>query len=92
MLRNKITIECCNILKYEIESIVEQFVPLKKNNETGLEGNTCQNKLLTNSVGKKTMRRVYMRTRKNEDYTNCKEALMQLRLTFYNLNEAVSKS
>ena len=30
MLRNKTTIECWNILKYEIESVIEQFVPLKK--------------------------------------------------------------
>ena len=32
MLRNKTAIECWNILKYEIESIIEfdQFVPLKK--------------------------------------------------------------
>ena len=30
MLRNKTAIECWNILKYEIESIIDQFVPLKK--------------------------------------------------------------
>ena len=30
MLRNKTTIECWNILKYEIESIIDQFIPLKK--------------------------------------------------------------
>ena len=35
-----------NILKYEIESIIDQFVPLKKNKELGLEKNTCQKKLL----------------------------------------------
>ena len=30
MLRNKSATECWNIMKYEIESIIEQFVPLKK--------------------------------------------------------------
>ena len=30
MLMNKTAIECWNILKYEIESIIDKFVPLKK--------------------------------------------------------------
>ena len=30
MLMNKTAIECWNILKYEIESIINKFVPLKK--------------------------------------------------------------
>ena len=30
MLRNKTAIECWNILKYEIENIIDQFVPLTK--------------------------------------------------------------
>ena len=30
MLRNKTAIECWNILMYEIESIIDQFVLLKK--------------------------------------------------------------
>ena len=34
MLMNKIAIECWNILKYEIESVIEN----------GLERNTCQKK------------------------------------------------
>ena len=46
MLMNKTAIECWNILKYEIESIIDKFVPLKKNKENGLERNTCQKKLL----------------------------------------------
>ena len=43
MLRNKTAIECWNIPKYVIESIIDQFVPLK-NKEYGLERNTCQKK------------------------------------------------
>ena len=38
MLMNKTTIECCNILKYETESIIEKFVPLKK------QGKRCTRK------------------------------------------------
>ena len=34
MLRNKIATGCWNILKYEIDSIIDQFVPLKKNKKT----------------------------------------------------------
>ena len=45
MLRNKTTTECWNILKYVIESIIDQSVPLE-NKENGLERNTCQKKLL----------------------------------------------
>ena len=39
MLMNKTAIECWNILKYEIESIIDTFCPLKKNKENGLERN-----------------------------------------------------
>ena len=49
MLMNKPAIECWNILKYEIESIIDKFVPVK-NKENGLERNTSQKKLLENSV------------------------------------------
>ena len=45
MNKTKTAIECWNILKYEIESIIDKFVPLK-NKENGLERYTCQKKLL----------------------------------------------
>ena len=41
MLRNKTAIECWNILKYENESIIDKFIPLK-NKENGLERNTSK--------------------------------------------------
>ena len=44
MLMNKTANECWNILNYEIESIID------KNKENGLGRNTCQKKLLENSV------------------------------------------
>ena len=65
MLMNKTAIECWNILKYEIESIIDKFVPLKK------QGKRSRNKHLF----KQTMWMVYMRTRKDEDNANYKEAL-----------------
>ena len=34
MLKNKTANECWNILKYEIESIIDKFVPLKKTRKT----------------------------------------------------------
>ena len=45
MLMNKTAIECWNILKYEIESIINKC-SLEKNKENGLERNTCQKKPL----------------------------------------------
>ena len=41
MLMNKTAIECWNILKYEIESIIDKFVPLKK------QGNRSRKKHLS---------------------------------------------
>ena len=40
MLVNKTAIECWNILKYETESIIDKFVPLKK--ENGLQNEKKQ--------------------------------------------------
>ena len=41
MLRNKSAFECWNILQYEVESIIDQFVPLKK------QGKRSRKKLLS---------------------------------------------
>ena len=74
MLMNKTAIECWNILNYEIESIIDKFVPLKK------QGKRSRKKHLSKEAIRKimfmqTMWRFYRRTRKDEDYTNYKEAL-----------------
>ena len=74
MLMNKIAIECWNILKYEIESIIDKFVPFQK------QGKRCRKKHLSKEairkiVLKQTMWRVYRRTGKEEDYAKYKEAL-----------------
>ena len=74
MLMNKTAIECWNILKYEIESIIDKFVPFQK------QGKRCRKKHLSKEairkiVLKQTMWRVYRRTRKEEYYANYKEEL-----------------
>ena len=74
MLRNKTAIECWNILKYEIESIIDQFVPLKKQRKWSRKKHLSKEGI-TKIAYKQTMWRVYRRTRKDEDYTNYKEAL-----------------
>ena len=74
MLMDKTAIECWNILKYEIESIIDKFVPFRK------QGKRCRKKHLSKEAIRKimlkqTMWRVYRRTRKEEDYAKYKEAL-----------------
>ena len=71
---NKTAIECWNILKYEIESIIDKFVPFQK------QGKRCRKKHLSKEairkiMVKQTMWRVYRRTIKEEDYAKYKEAL-----------------
>ena len=68
MLMNKTAIECWNIIKYEIESIIDKFVPFQK------QGKRCRKKHLSKEairkiVLKQTMWRVYRHTRKEEAAT-----------------------
>ena len=74
MLTNKTAIECWNILKYEIESIIDKCVPLKKQGKRSRKKHLSKEAIRT-IVFKQTMWRVYRRNRKNEDYANYKEAL-----------------
>ena len=74
MLMNKTAIECWNILKYEIESIIDKFVPLKKQGKRSKKKHLSK-EAIRKIVFKQTMWRVYRRTRKDEDYANYKEAL-----------------
>ena len=71
MLRNKTTIECWNILKYEIESIIEKCIPLKKQGTQSRKKQEAIRKI----AYKQTMWRFYRCTRKDKNYTNYKEAL-----------------
>ena len=73
MLMNKTAIECWNILKYEIESIIDKFVPLKKQGKRSRKKHLSK-EAIRKIVFKQTMWRVYRRTRKDEGYANYKEA------------------
>ena len=81
MLRNKTAFQGWNILKYEIESIIYQFVPLK-NKENYLERNTCQKKLCEGFIGVPERMKITQITKRH---------LMQLQLKLDNLKEAMSK-
>ena len=69
MLMNKTTIICWNIQKYEIESIIDKFVPLKKQIKRSRKKHESK-EAIRKIVFQQTMWRVYMRTRKVEDYAN----------------------
>ena len=74
MLMNKTALECWNILKYEIESIIDNFVPLKKQGKRSRKKHLSK-EAIKKIVFKQTMWRVYRRTKKDEDYANYKEVL-----------------
>ena len=65
MLMNKTAIECWNILKYEIESIIDKWSRKKH----------LSKEAIRKIVFKQTMWRVYRHTRMDEDCANYKEAL-----------------
>ena len=77
MLRNKTITECWNILKCEIESIIDQFVPFKKQGKQSRKKHMSK-EAITKIAYKQTMWRVYRRTRK-------------IRMKLDNLKEAMSK-
>ena len=64
MLMNKTAIECWNILKYELESIIDKFVPLKKQGKLSRKKHLSK-EAIRKIVFKQTMWRVYKRTRKD---------------------------
>ena len=74
MLMNKTATECWNILKYEIESIIDKFFPLKKQGKWSRKKHFSK-EAVRKIVFKQTMWMVYRRTRKDEEYANYKEAL-----------------
>ena len=74
MLMNTTAVEFWNILKYEIESIIYNFFPLKKQRKQSRKKHLSK-EAIRKIVFKQTMWRVYRRTRKDEDYANYKGAL-----------------
>ena len=66
MLINKTALECWNILKYEIQSIINKIVPLEKQGKRSRKKHLLK-EAIRKIVFKQTMWRVYRRTRKDED-------------------------
>ena len=71
MLMTKTTIEYWNILKYEIESIIDTFFPLKNQGKRPRKKHLSK-EAIRKIVFKPTMWRVYRCTREDEDYANYK--------------------
>ena len=91
MLMNKTAIECWNILKYEIESIIDKFVPFQR------QGKRCRKKHLSKEAIRKimlkqTMWRFIGVPERKKTMQNTKRHLMQLQLKSDNLKEAMSKN
>ena len=63
MLMNKTAIECWNILKYVIESTIEQFVPLKKKQGKRSRKKQLSKEAIRKIAYKQAMWRVCRRTR-----------------------------
>ena len=74
MLINETAIECWNILTYEIESIINTFVPLKNQGKRSRKKNLSK-EAIRKIVFKQNMCTVYRRTRRDEDYAYYQEAL-----------------
>ena len=88
---NKTATECRNILKSEIDSIVEKFVPLKK------QGKRSKKKHLSKEAIRKIkykqmMWKTYRQNGSEEDYAIYKEALTKLQLKLEIQREAMKKN
>ena len=73
-MKNKTATECWNILRGELDSAIDSYVPMKK------QGKRSKNKTLSKEAFRKirykqNMWRVYKHTGKDKDYDAYKEAL-----------------
>ena len=75
-LENKTATECWNILKREIDCIVEQFVPLKKQGKRSKKKHLSKEDIRKIKY-KQTMWKIYRLNGSEEDYAIYKEALSQ---------------
>ena len=91
MLMNKTAIECWNILNYEIESIINKFVALKKQGKRSRKKHLSK-KAIRKILFKQTMWRVYRHTRTMKTMQITKRHLMQLQPKLDNLKETINKN
>ena len=76
LLNNKTATECWTCLKYEIEGITEEFVPLRKQRKRSRKKHLSK-EAITKTAHKQMLWGVYKHNGNVEDYTNYKEALYQ---------------
>ena len=74
LLKNKTATECWTCLKYEIEGIIEKFVPLRKQGKRSMKKHLSKEGI-RKIANKEMLWRVHKHTGNVEDYTNYKEAL-----------------
>ena len=74
LLKNKTETECWTCLKFEIEGIIEKFVPLRKQGKRSRKKHLSK-EAITKIAHKQMLWRVYKHSGNVEDYTNYKEAI-----------------
>ena len=74
LLKNKTAKECWTCLKCEIEGIIENFVPLRKQEKWSRKKHLSK-EAIRKIAHKQMLWRIYKHTGNVEDYTNYKEAL-----------------
>ena len=74
LLKNKTPTECWTCLKYEIEGIIEKFVPLRKHGKRSRKKHLSK-EAIRKIAQKQMLRRIYKHTGNVEDCTNYKGAL-----------------
>ena len=92
MLRNKTATECWNILKHESESILEQFVPLKKQGKHSRKKHLSKEHIRKNSVQAKPCGVFIGVPERMKTVKITKWHLMLLRLKSEHLKEAMSRN
>ena len=75
-LKNKAATECWNILKSEIDCVVDKFVPLKKQGKRSKKKHLLK-EAIRKIKYKQMMWKTYRHTGSEEDYSMYKEALNQ---------------
>ena len=74
-MKHKTATECWNILRGEIDSAIDSYVPMKKVRETAEEETSVKRGFQKDYRYKQHMWRVYKHTRKDQDYEAYKKAL-----------------
>ena len=74
-LKNKTATECWNILKSEIDCVVDKFVPLKKQGKRSKKKHLSKEEAIRKIKYKQMMWKTYRHTGSEEDYSIYKEAL-----------------